>query len=38
MGLGERVVSVAVERGGLDSELWLDLFTCAEPQHPELSS
>lgn len=27
MGLGERVVSVAVERGALDSELWLDLFT-----------
>lgn len=30
MGPGELVVSVVVERGDLDSELWLHLVICAE--------
>lgn len=38
MGLGELVVSVAVERGDLDSELWLHLVICAEHRIQQLSN
>ena len=37
IGVSELVVSVAVEAGGLGSELWPDLVMHAEPERTEFS-
>ena len=36
--IGELVVRVAVREGGLDSELWLELVICEEPEQTGFSN